>query len=95
MVDGDEDPPVVREDEALGAPAPAVEVEVGLPPVAARQAPLAVAEAVAAGRGNRLTKEAALATEAACFYGDEAVDAGLADAVARPTEAFAEFVAMF
>lgn len=45
-------------------------------------------------RGARLTKSAALATEADVFYGEDAVKAGLADAVARPSEAFAQFVSL-
>jgi signal peptide peptidase SppA len=49
------------------------------------------AEAVAAGRGRRTTKLAALATEARIFEGAEAVAAGLADAVGDPHEAFAAF----
>lgn len=48
---------------------------------------------VAAYRGPRLTKEAALATEAAAYRGEDAVAAGLADGVMRPTEAFDAFVA--
>ena len=44
------------------------------------------AEAVGAYRGKRLTKAAALATEARTFRGAEAVDAGLADGVGRPSE---------
>lgn len=51
------------------------------------------AEAVGRYRGKRLSADAALATEAACFLGEAAVEAGLADAVARPSEAFREFVA--
>jgi len=43
-------------------------------------------------RGERLTREAALATEAGCYTGAAAVAAGLADAVARPSEAFEAFV---
>ncbi|MGR3710525.1 MAG: S49 family peptidase [Alterinioella nitratireducens] len=49
------------------------------------------AETVAAGRGDRMTKDAALATEAAVFRGAVAVDAGLADAVADPRVAFRAF----
>ncbi len=49
------------------------------------------AETVGAGRGNRLGKEAALATEAAVFRGAAAVEAGLADAVADPRTAFRVF----
>jgi capsid assembly protease len=52
------------------------------------------AAAVGQFRGNRLSKSAALATEADAYTGDDAVKAGLADAVARPSEAFAQFVAM-
>ena len=51
------------------------------------------AQTVAAGRGSRLSSEAALATEAAVFRGAEAVAAGLADAVGDPRSAFAGFVA--
>ncbi len=50
------------------------------------------AETVAAGRGSRLSADAALTTEAAAFRGTDAVTAGLADAVADPRSAFAEFV---
>lgn len=50
------------------------------------------AETVGRYRGDRLGKEKALATEAETFTGQAAVDAGLADAVANPTEAFAAFV---
>lgn len=53
------------------------------------------ADAVAAGRGKRFDKNAALATEARCFLGEDAVKAGLADTVARPSEAFNAFVRMF
>ena len=49
------------------------------------------AETVAAGRGRRLTAEAALATEADCYRGAEAVAAGLADEVSDPASAFAAF----
>jgi ClpP class serine protease len=51
------------------------------------------AAAVGRYRGNRLTAEAALATEAACLRGPDAVAAGLADEVERPSKAFAAFVA--
>ena len=51
------------------------------------------AQTVAAGRGRRLTAEAALATEAECYRGAEAVAAGLADEVSDPASAFAAFVA--
>ncbi|MGR3197618.1 MAG: S49 family peptidase, partial [Paracoccus sp. (in: a-proteobacteria)] len=49
------------------------------------------AETVAAGRGAKLGKEAALATEAAVFRGAAAVEAGLVDAVADPRAAFRAF----
>ena len=49
------------------------------------------AETVAAGRGARMTKDAALATEAAIFRGPAAVGAGLADAVADPRAALRAF----
>lgn len=49
------------------------------------------AETVAAGRGAKMTKDAALATEAAVFRGTAAVEAGLADAVADPRAAFRAF----
>ncbi|CUT12529.1 Headtail preconnector protein GP5 [Bradyrhizobium sp.] len=49
---------------------------------------------VAEFRGPRLSKAAALATEADVFYGEDAVKAGLADAVARPSEAFSQFVSL-
>jgi signal peptide peptidase SppA len=52
------------------------------------------AEAVSQFRGPRLTKAAALATEAAAFTGEDAVTAGLVDAVARPSEAFSQFVSL-
>ena len=51
------------------------------------------AETVAAGRGDRLTHEAALATEAAVFRGTDAIAAGLADEVADPITAFHAFAA--
>ncbi|MGV8988126.1 MAG: S49 family peptidase [Cypionkella sp.] len=51
------------------------------------------AQTVAAGRGRRLTAEAALATEAECYRGVEAVVAGLADEVSDPASAFAAFAA--
>jgi len=51
------------------------------------------AETVAAGRGRRLTAEAALATEADCYSGADAVAAGLADEVCDPASAFAAFAA--
>lgn len=49
------------------------------------------AETVAAGRGAGMSREAALATEAAVFRGAAAVEAGLADAVADPRAAFRAF----
>ena len=51
------------------------------------------AQTVAAGRNRSLTAEAALATEAECYRGTEAVAAGLADEVYDPASAFAAFVA--
>ena len=51
------------------------------------------AQTVAAGRGRRLTADAALATEAECYRGTEAVTAGLADEVSDPASAFAAFAA--
>lgn len=51
------------------------------------------AETVAAGRGERLTQAAALATEAAVLRGSDAVAAGLADDVADPVTAFRAFAA--
>lgn len=50
------------------------------------------AAAVARYRGARLTREGALATEAMIYRGHDAVSAGLADAVARPSVAFEAFV---
>lgn len=47
---------------------------------------------VAKFRGRRLSKKAALETEADVFRGEDAVDRGLADGVVRPSAAFAEFV---
>ena len=52
------------------------------------------AETVGAGRGRRLTAEAALATEAECYRGAEAVAAGLADEVSDPGSAFAAFTTL-
>ncbi|WP_274426756.1 S49 family peptidase [Chelativorans sp. YIM 93263] len=49
------------------------------------------AETVARYRGARLTKDAALATEADVFRGQAAVDAGVADVVARPSQVLAAF----
>ena len=51
------------------------------------------AETVAAGRGDRLTHAAALATEAAVFRGADAIAAGLADDLADPVTAFLAFAA--
>ena len=51
------------------------------------------AETVAAGRGDRLTHAAALATEAAVFRGADAIAAGLADEMADPVTAFRTFAA--
>ena len=51
------------------------------------------AETVAAGRGDRLTQAAALATEAAVFRGTDAIAAGLADELADPVTAFNAFAA--
>jgi len=51
------------------------------------------AETVAAGRGDRLTQTAALATEAAVFRGADAIAAGLADELADPVTAFHAFAA--
>jgi ClpP class serine protease len=51
------------------------------------------AETVAAGRGERLTQTAALATEAAVFRGADAIAAGLADDLADPVTAFHAFAA--
>jgi signal peptide peptidase SppA len=51
------------------------------------------AETVAAGRGDRLSQVAALATEAAVFRGTDAIAAGLADEIADPVTAFRAFAA--
>ncbi len=51
------------------------------------------ANAVAEGRGTRLTAEAALATEADYFTGPDAVRLGLADAFGEGNAAFEMFVA--
>jgi len=51
------------------------------------------AETVAAGRGDRLSDAAALATEAAVFRGADAIAAGLADELADPVTAFRAFAA--
>lgn len=52
------------------------------------------AGAVARHRGARLSKASALATEADAFSGEDALKLGLVDAVARPSEAFGEFVSL-
>ena len=51
------------------------------------------AETVTAGRGDRLTRTAALATEAAVFRGADAIAAGLADDLGDPVTAFRAFAA--
>ncbi|WP_246739757.1 S49 family peptidase [Martelella sp. HB161492] len=51
------------------------------------------AETVARYRAGRLTTEAALATEAGVYRGIKAVEAGLADAVQRPSQVLAAFEA--
>ncbi len=51
------------------------------------------AETVAAGRGDRLSHAAALATEAAVLRGADAIAAGLADELADPVTAFRAFAA--
>lgn len=51
------------------------------------------AETVARYRGSRLSKKAALATEADTFRGQAAVDLGLVDAVGRPKKVFEAFIA--
>ena len=50
------------------------------------------AAAVGKGRGAALDADAALATEARCIIGRAAIEAGLADVVASPKEAFEDFV---
>jgi capsid assembly protease len=49
------------------------------------------ADTVAAGRGGRLSQEAALATEAATYRGRDAIAAGLADEVTDLARGFAAF----
>lgn len=49
------------------------------------------AATVARFRAGRLSFDAAMATEAKCFRGQAAVEAGLADAVARPSQVLAAF----
>lgn len=51
------------------------------------------AETVTAGRGDRLTHTAALATEAAVYRGADAIAAGLADDLNDPVTAFHAFAA--
>jgi len=51
------------------------------------------AATVARFRAGRLTQESALATEARVYRGQKAVDAGLADAVARPSQVLEAFEA--
>lgn len=50
------------------------------------------AAVVGQGRGSRLTKSAALKTEAQSYDAQEAVELGLVDAIADPQEAFAAFI---
>lgn len=50
------------------------------------------AETVGRYRGARFTEADALATEADCYLGEDAVSVGLADDIGRPTEAFSAFV---
>lgn len=52
---------------------------------------LLFAETVAAGRGSRLSQEAALATEATTYRGADAIAAGLADEVTDLAQGFARF----
>ena len=49
------------------------------------------AQTVARYRAGRLSFETAMETEAKCFRGQTAVDIGLADAVARPSQVLAAF----
>ncbi|SER49958.1 signal peptide peptidase SppA [Tranquillimonas rosea] len=51
------------------------------------------AATVGEGRGAKLDRDGALATEASTYLGADAVAAGLADEVANPREAFERFVA--
>ncbi|MDE4595920.1 S49 family peptidase [Sinorhizobium meliloti] len=51
------------------------------------------AATVARYRAGRLTQQSALATEARVYRGQKAVDAGLADAVARPSQVLEAFEA--
>ena len=50
------------------------------------------AQAVEAGRGKRLDRVAALATEAEIYHGEDAVKAGLVDGLIDPQRAFKAFV---
>ena len=50
------------------------------------------AETVARGRGNRITKAKALATQADVYDAPEAISFGLVDAIGDPLEAFDAFV---
>lgn len=50
------------------------------------------AETVGRYRGSRMNASQALATEAQTYHGDEALDLGLIDSVARPGKAFEAFV---
>lgn len=50
------------------------------------------AATVAGFRGQRLTKAAALATEAQVYHGEDAVAAGLVDGIIDPQRAFAAFI---
>lgn len=50
------------------------------------------AETVARGRGRRISKEKALATEADAFDARESLALGLVDAIADPIEAFEAFI---
>lgn len=50
------------------------------------------AAVVGQGRGSRMTKSAALKTEAQSYDAQEAVELGLVDAIADPQEAFAAFI---
>ncbi|MDV7272099.1 S49 family peptidase [Thioclava sp. A2] len=52
---------------------------------------LLFSETVTAGRGSRLSQEAALATEAATYRGVDAIAAGLADEVTDLAQGFARF----
>ena len=50
------------------------------------------AETVGRGRGKRLTKAAALKTEAMAYDAPEALSMGLVDAIGNPHEAFSAFI---